>query len=129
MTNTYDPELHSSLLGEPLQIRLWCTLPFGAGGEANFDDVHLTVSPERPFSGAVETVTLTVSVHDEVSSDEDTMTIDVYDNPCQAATIGLGVEINPGDFDVDCDTDIVDLAAMAEEWLVNNELTESVPKP
>ena len=57
------------------------------------------------------------------------MNIYVYDTACLAA-IGLGMtELDPGDFDADCDTDLVDLAAMAEEWLVNNELTESVPKP
>ena len=71
-----------------------------------------------------DTVTLTVSVHDAVSSDEDTMTIDVYESACLAA-IGLGQEYDPGDFDTDCDTDLGDLAAIAEEWLVYIELTES----
>jgi hypothetical protein len=75
-----------------------------------------------------DTVTLTVSVHDAVSSDDDTMTIDVYDNACMAA-IGEGQELDPGDFDADCDTDLGDFAAIAEEWLVYTELTGSIVKP
>ena len=74
-------------------------------------------------------VMLTVLVHDDVSSDEDTMTIDVYDNSCLAAIIGLGQEYDPGDIDADCDTDLADFAAMTEEWLVYSELEGSIVKP
>ncbi len=73
-------------------------------------------------------VTLTLSVSDAVSSDDDTMKIDVYDTACLAA-IGEGQEYDTGDFDTDCDTDLEDYAAMAEEWLVYNELTTSIVKP
>jgi hypothetical protein len=114
-----------ALLGELLQIRLGCNIPLDTitdEGETNFDDVHLTVTPDRPFSGAVSTVTLTLSAHDDVSSAEDSMTIEVYDTACIAA-------IDPGDFDADCDTDLEDFAAIAEEWLVYNELTTSIVKP
>jgi hypothetical protein len=78
--------------------------------------------------GDPNVVTLTLSAQDGVGSDEDTMTIDVYNTACLAA-IGEGAELDPGDFDQDCDTDLKDLAAMIEEWLVNNELTESFVKP
>jgi hypothetical protein len=73
-------------------------------------------------------VTLILSVQDAVGSDVDTLKIDVYDNPCLAA-IGEGQEYDSGDFDVDCDTDLEDYAAVAEEWLVYSELTESIVKP
>jgi hypothetical protein len=74
-------------------------------------------------------VTLTLSAYDDLGSDEDTMEIDVYDTAC-LATIDLGIaEFDPGDIDQDCDTDLGDFAAIAEEWLVNNELTESIVKP
>ena len=73
-------------------------------------------------------VTLTLSAQDAVSSDEDTMTIKVYDTACLAA-IGEGEEYDRGDFDADCDTDLEDYAAIAEEWLVYNELTTSIVKP
>jgi hypothetical protein len=73
-------------------------------------------------------VTLTFLAQDAVSSDEDTMTIDVYDTACLAA-IGEGEELDPGDIDQDCDTDLGDFAAIAEEWLVYIELTTSIVKP
>jgi hypothetical protein len=73
-------------------------------------------------------VTLTLSAQDAVSSDEDTLKIKVYDTACLAA-IGEGLEYDRGDFDADCDTDIEDYAAMAEEWLVYKELTTSIVKP
>jgi hypothetical protein len=78
--------------------------------------------------GDPNVVTLTVSAQDAVSSDKDTMTIDVYDTACLAA-IGEGEELDPGDIDQDCDTDLGDFAAIAEEWLVYIELTESIVKP
>ena len=123
-------DVDPALLGEPLQIRLWCTKHIDYGAESNFDDVHLTVIPDRPFSDAVSTVKLTVRAKDGAGSDKDTMKIDVYDTACSAAIINFGQEtIGPGDFDADCDTDFKDFATMAKEWLVNNELTESVSKP
>jgi hypothetical protein len=73
-------------------------------------------------------VTLTVEVSDATGPAEDTMAIDVSDTACLAA-IGDGQEYDPGDFDEDCDTDIEDYAAMAEEWLVYSELTTSIVKP
>jgi len=73
-------------------------------------------------------VTVKLFAQDAISSDEDTLSIAVYDDPCLAA-IGEGEEYDPGDFDTDCDTDLEDYAALAEEWLVYNGLTESIVKP
>jgi len=73
-------------------------------------------------------VTLTLSAQDGIGSDEDTMEIVVYDTACLAA-IGDGEEFDPADFDLDCATDLEDYAVIAEEWLVNSELTEPVEKP
>jgi hypothetical protein len=127
-TVTYDSTgVDAGLVGEPLEIRL-LALSEGTYLEMNFDDVRLTADPPF-FPTWKQTVTLAVSVNDDVGSDEDTMTIDVYDNPCQAAIIGLDREYDPSDFDTDCDTDLEDYAVMAEEWLVNSELTEPVEKP
>ncbi len=46
VTYTYDPELHSGLLGEPLQIRLLClgNVAVGDWTEADFDNVSLFYS-------------------------------------------------------------------------------------
>ena len=51
VTYTYDPELHSDLLGEPLQIRLLSLGNVAAGDytEVNFDNVKLSYDgPPRP---------------------------------------------------------------------------------
>jgi hypothetical protein len=86
-----------------------------------------TVTITKPAGDPIF-VTLTFSAQDGTGSDEDIMRIYVYDTACLAA-IGIGQEYDPGDFDEDCATDIGDYAAMAEEWLVYNGLTESVVKP
>ncbi|UCG47626.1 MAG: PEP-CTERM sorting domain-containing protein [Phycisphaerales bacterium] len=43
VTYTYNPALHSGLLGEPLQIRL---IAYAASDEVEFDDVRLDAIPE-----------------------------------------------------------------------------------
>ena len=126
VTYVYDPA-DSDLVGQNLEIRLLGVSNGAYSVEVNYDDVRLTADPEYLPTGA-QTVTLTLSAYDAAGDDEDTMTIEVYDNACLAA-IGLGEEIDPGDFDADCDTDLADLATMAEEWLVYNELAEPVEKP
>ena len=123
-TVTYDSTgVDPGLVGQNLEIRL-LTVDYG---EADLDDVQLTADPPFTPTG-VQTVTLTLSVHDEVSSDEDTMTIDMYENPCLAA-LSLGEEIDPGDIDADCDTDLEDYAVIAEKWLVDYTLMEPIEKP
>ncbi len=124
VTHTSGREGSDPNVGENLQIRL---LAFGIDwwNQTHFDDVRLTANPPfPPTTTGAQTVTLTVLVQDGVSSDEDIMTIDVYDNPCVAAIIGLGQEYDPGDLDKDCDTDLKDYAAMAKAWLVDYTLTE-----
>ena len=124
---TYNPA-HADLVGEQLQIRLLSLGGASVDEEADFDNVQLTADPPFPAPTGILTVTLTLSVSDAVSSDDDTMKIDVHDTACLAA-ISEGEEYDAGDFDVDCDTDLEDYATIAEEWLVYNELTTSVVKP
>jgi hypothetical protein len=89
--------------------------------------VTITKATDNP---SVVTLTLAVTLTDSDSGPVvDTMTIDAYDDPCLAA-LGLGLaEIDPGDFDEDCDTDFEDYAILAEKWLVNYELSAPFPKP
>ena len=55
--------------------------------------------------------------------------IDVYDNACLAARIGLGLaEDNPTDLSGNCITDLKDLAALLADWLVDTGLTAPEPK-
>jgi len=75
-------------------------------------------------------VSLTLAVHDENNPTpvEDIMTIDVYDDACQAARIGLGLS-DPTDFDESCITDLKDLAALLAKWLVDYALAAPIAKP
>jgi hypothetical protein len=126
VTYTYDSG-DSALLGQALQIRLFC---LGSGGEADFDDVQLTAEAPAPVPYVV-TLTLAVNNEDSGRPDvKDTMTIDVYDDACQMARLGEGKAAdNPGDFDGDCITDANDLDELAAEWLTGDALTVPIIKP
>ena len=75
-------------------------------------------------------VTLTLAANNVGSGKDDvidTMTIDVYDNSCEAK-IGAGqvVTFDPTDVTLDCITDIEDLARLVAAWLVDYTLEEPV---
>jgi hypothetical protein len=73
------------------------------------------------------TLTLAVTLEGEKPV-EDTMTIDVYDDSCEAAK-GIGaVEFDPTDIDENCITNLADFAELAATWLVDYILTAPVPK-
>ncbi len=126
-TPEYAPDpLLVDLAGLPLQIRL-CALEDPADHSttswAAFDDVKLQAT--------ALTYTLTLGVTDEYNTTpvEDTLEIDVYDNPCHAALFGLslGAE-NPLDYNKDCIANLEDAAVMASKWAVDNSLTEAIAK-
>jgi len=72
----------------------------------------------------VSTVTLTLAVSDGVQpSVEDTLTIDVYGDACQAARLGLGLAERSTDLDGNCITDFKDFALMAARWLYDSSPT------
>ena len=74
---------------------------------------------------------MTLAVNDEGNPTPvtDSMTIDVYDDACKAARIGIVLaEYYPADFDGNCITDIEDLAVITAKWLNNTGLTEPVAK-
>jgi hypothetical protein len=73
------------------------------------------------------TLTLAVTLEGEEPV-EDTMTIDVYDDSCEAAK-GIGaVEFDLTDLDENCITNLADFAELAATWLVDYILTAPVPK-
>jgi len=75
---------------------------------------------------------LTLAVNNEGSTGldvTDDMTIDVYDDACEAAKAAGLEEANPGDIDGNCITDANDLDILAEEWLNETVLAGPVPKP
>ena len=107
-------------VGEPLEIRL---MAINDTWEMSFDNVHLTADPGFPAQPG-STYELTLTATDAVGSDSDTVTIDVYDNACQAAQLGLSLLAdNPTDIDANCDTAVGDLAELAASWLNSTKLT------
>jgi hypothetical protein len=100
------------------------------GVEFSATDIEAPTVTITKATGDAATFTLTLEVDDSVNPPvEDTMTIEVYDNNCLAAKAAGLAEIDATDFDADCDTDIEDYAEIAEDWLVDYELTEPVEKP
>ena len=119
-------------VGQPLEIRLLVIgAPADNWAELDFDDVRLTADPPFPVLGGVQTVTMTLVVGDEANETaaEDTMTIDVYDDPCQMAVALDPAVIEMTDFNADCTTNLKDFAILALKWLGDYSLTEPVPLP
>ena len=54
----------------------------------------------------------------------DTVTINVYNNSCEAAQSQPDYEPSPGDLNGDCIVDDLDLAILQEDWLKDTSLTE-----
>jgi hypothetical protein len=90
------------------------------------EEPTVTITKETDNPSAV-TLTLTVTQAGKEPV-ESSMTIDVYDDGCQAA-LGAGeTTIRPGDFNANCIMGLEDLAQMVAEWLVDFSLTEPVDK-
>jgi len=124
---TYDSGASPAQLGEALEIRLLAVNLPDPKKEVDFDDVKLTAEGPAPDPYVVA---LTLAVNNKGSTRpdvEDAMTIDVYDDACEAA-ISLNA-IDPGDFDWNCITDANDLDALATKWLDDYSLTQPVAKP
>ena len=89
-----------------------------------------TLTPTVTYNGSTTdnptAIELTLDV--DSGSASDTMKIYVYDDSCRAA-IGAGADLDPADFDADCQTRLEDFAEMAEAWLVDYTLTEPIEKP
>jgi len=113
-------------VGQPIQIRLIANKD---GEEVDFDDVRLYTLPPRGPSPDVHNVELTLVVNDELNTTpvEDSMTIDVYEDACEAARLALGLAAgNIGDINADCITDLEDLALALASWLNDTGLIEPV---
>jgi hypothetical protein len=122
------PTVEDEELSGPLSYS-WSANP-DDGVEFSATDIEDPTVTITKATGDAATFTLTLEVDDSVNPPvEDTMTIDVYDNNCLAAKAAGLAEIDTADFDADCDTDIEDYAEIAEDWLVDYELTEPAAKP
>jgi len=117
------PEGHADI-GKRLRIQLFTKADMWSEEldptvyEVHFDDVKLTNDDST-------TIQVTLAAKDAVTPPlTDTITIDIYDTACQAAIIGKGIKPEPGDFNIDCVTNNVDLDELAGTWLNDSTLTE-----
>ncbi|MHC4241916.1 MAG: hypothetical protein ACYS8I_10910 [Planctomycetota bacterium] len=81
------------------------------------EDTSITLS-------AVGEYVLQLDVSDGAKTGSDTVTINVYNDGCEAAQSLPDYEPFPGDLNGDCRVDELDLAILEEDWLKDNSLTE-----
>jgi hypothetical protein len=81
------------------------------------EDTSITVS-------AVGEYVLQLEASDGDKTGSDTVTINVYEDGCQAAQSLPDYVPFPGDLNGDCKVDDLDLAILEEDWLKDNSLTE-----
>ncbi len=67
---------------------------------------------------------LQLDASDGEYSGSDTVTINVYNDGCEAAQSLPDYVPFPGDLNGDCKVDDLDLAILQEDWLKDNSLTE-----
>jgi len=133
-----DPNVVNNDTAEPkgTLTYLWTASPDGIGDpnldvaitDPNKENATVTVTKAEPAGNAtVVTMTLAVTLegNDPVKK---SMTIDVYDDPCQAAKAAGLAEIDITDIDENCITNFVDFALMAVTWLEDYSLTEVTEK-
>ncbi|MCP4257052.1 MAG: hypothetical protein GY774_05940 [Planctomycetes bacterium] len=84
---------------------------------ATAEDTSVTLS-------AVGEYVLQLEASDGEYTGSDTVTINVYNDGCEAAQSLPDYEPFPGDLNDDCIVDELDLAILEEDWLKDNSLTE-----
>jgi len=81
------------------------------------DDTSITLSASGEY-------VLQLEAFDGEYTGSDTVTINVYNDGCEAAQSLPEYEPSPGDLNGDCIVDDLDLAILQEDWLKDNSLTE-----
>jgi len=85
--------------------------------EATAEDTSITLTAPGEY-------VLQLEAFDGEYTGSDTVTINVYNDSCQAAQSLPDYEPFPGDLNGDCIVDDLDLAILQEDWLKDNSLTE-----
>ncbi len=85
--------------------------------EPSAEDTSITLS-------ALGEYVLQLEAFDGEYTGSDTVTINVYNDSCEAAQSLPDYEPFPGDLNGDCIVDDLDLAILQEDWLKDNSLTE-----
>jgi len=81
------------------------------------DDTSITLSASGEY-------VLQLEAFDGEYTGSDTVTINVYNDGCEAAQSLPEYEPSPGDLNGDCIVDDLDLAILQEDWLTDTSLTE-----
>lgn len=131
ITVVVDPNpANADLAGEPIQIRL-TSLKIPGDPNTTYicvDDVKITTDAPQPLEPV--TMTLTVNKQGEAETTSDSVIIDVYDDACDDAC-EMAKALNPEliditDHNLDCITDLADLAA---DWMLDYSLVEPAVRP
>ena len=88
--------------------------------------VTITKTTDNP-----SVVTLTLAVNNVGSANldvTDSMTIDLYDNSCEAGLVVNSVALDDSDFDTDCATNLGDFAEIAAAWLLDYTASDPIDK-
>lgn len=92
---------------------------------ADGNDLYVTIdTPEAEDTDVTITQTgvyvFELQADDSEAVGSDTVTISVYNDPCESAKADPEFELLLGDLDADCDVDIDDFAAFAANWMMCN---------
>jgi len=115
--------------GDPSLSYTWSAEPDAGVVFSNPNAEAPAVTISKPADGVPVAVTLVLTVKGGLNPVEgDRMTIDVYDDACEAAkAAGLAAD-NPTDIDGNCITNFDDFAVLASKWLKDTGLKEPTVK-
>lgn len=95
--------------------------------DSNATVTNTTVDPQSPTAELTTTVggtyEVVLTVFDGTTTDIKTADVEVYASACDAAKATGERVANPYDFNNDCYVDLLDFAAVAEQWLDSTVLT------
>ena len=131
------PEL-ADLAGQPIQIRLLALddedPAYADPTKVFFDDVKLLINGETGVfvtDPGMSSVKMTLTVEEESTGKvaSGSTSIDVYDDACQASVASdPELDLDLGDLNADCITNLEDFADVASAWLVDYSSTEPADK-
>ena len=86
---------------------------------------------DAPIALDPEPVKLQLAVNNDGSTTvvNDSMTIDLYETPCDVTTAVFPETIDQTDHTINCITNLADYAVLAKDWLEDYALTQPEPAP
>ena len=120
---TMTKNLDATITDEDANIVQWWTV-VSEPNAGNAVIETLTAEDTSVTLAAVGEYVLQLDAFDGEYTGSDTVTINVYNNGCEAAQSLPDYEASPGDLNGDCIVDDLDLAILQEDWLTDTSLTE-----